>query len=155
MRTSVALNRSSTSASTGRFIQSERPRSPRTTWLIQCRYWTWSGWSRPSCGAQARQVLLRRLGAQHDLGGVARREVQHEEDDHRDAEQHGPQMQEPAQQIAAHGARAHFSEIVSTRRSKLGWSLRPCTRFEVAAIWISWSTKTHGASSTRIFCASR
>src|SRR6266478_2026187 len=48
VRSSVALNRPITSASTGRFIQSERPRSPRRTWLIQWKYWTWSGWSRPS-----------------------------------------------------------------------------------------------------------
>jgi hypothetical protein len=40
---SVALKRSSTSPSTGRFIQSERPRSPRATWAIQVTYWTCSG----------------------------------------------------------------------------------------------------------------
>src|SRR5215471_1391220 len=44
---SVALKRSSTSPSTGRFIQSDRPKSPRATWPIHVRYWTWSGWSRP------------------------------------------------------------------------------------------------------------
>ena len=53
------------------------------------------------------------------------------------------------------GALRYRSEIVSTRRSKLGWSLKPCTRLELAEIWTSWSTKIHGASSTRIFCASR
>ena len=39
------------------------------------------------------------------------------------------------------------SEIVSTRRSKLGCSLNPCTRLLCAAVWISWSMKIHGGSS--------
>ena len=106
---------------------------------------------------QAREIFLGRDRSQHHLGGIARRQVEHDEDDHGHAEQHGPQVQEPAQQVETHdsaGAR-YLSEIVSTRRSKLGWSLKPCTRLELAEIWTSWSTKIHGASSTRIFCASR
>src|SRR6185503_3259538 len=55
----VALKRSRTSPSTGRFIHSERPRSPRATWLIQVTYWTWSGWSSPSwVRRRARSSLL-------------------------------------------------------------------------------------------------
>src|SRR5262249_43422073 len=46
--TSVALKRSSTSPSTGRFIQIDRPRSPRTTRPSQWTYWMESGWVRPS-----------------------------------------------------------------------------------------------------------
>jgi hypothetical protein len=53
VRSIVALYRSSTSASTGRFIQSERPRSPRSTCPIQVRYCTWIGRSRPSSSAGA------------------------------------------------------------------------------------------------------
>ena len=40
---SVACSRVRTSPSTGRFIQSERPRSPRATWPIHVRYCTCSG----------------------------------------------------------------------------------------------------------------
>src|SRR6185295_365260 len=46
--TSVALKRVSTSPSTGRFIQIDRPRSPRATSPSQCTYCTCSGWVRPS-----------------------------------------------------------------------------------------------------------
>src|SRR6059036_436035 len=47
-RTMVAWKRRSTSPSTGRFIQSERPRSPWSTRPIQRAYCTGSGSSRPS-----------------------------------------------------------------------------------------------------------
>src|SRR5437879_2593644 len=47
-RTTVAWKRRSTSPSTGRFIQSERPRSPCSTRPIQRAYCTGSGSSRPS-----------------------------------------------------------------------------------------------------------
>src|SRR5215813_6985101 len=46
--TTVAWKRRSTSPSTGRFIQSERPRSPWSTRPIQRAYCTGSGSSRPS-----------------------------------------------------------------------------------------------------------
>src|SRR5262249_50248485 len=46
--TSVALKRVSTSPSTGRFIQIDRPRSPRATRPSQWTYCTWSSWVRPS-----------------------------------------------------------------------------------------------------------
>src|SRR4029077_20419468 len=99
----------------------------------------------PHLLAQARQVFLRGLRAEHDLGRIARREVEDQEDHHRHPAQDRHQQQEPAGEVAP-----HFSEIVSTRRSKLGWSLKPCTRLTWAAVWISWSTKIHGASSTRM-----
>jgi hypothetical protein len=86
--------------------------------------------------AEPVEVLAIGVGAQHDLGGVAGGQVQHEEHDHRDPEQHGSQMQEPAREEADH-CRFYRRLTASTRRSKLGWSLKPCTRFEVAAIWIS------------------
>ena len=128
------------------------------TWPIQCDVLhVAAARSSPSCGAQAGEVLLGGLRAQHDLGRVARREMQDEEDDDRHAEQHRHQQQEPAGEVAPTGepGARYFSEIVSTRRSKLGWSLKPCTRLAMAAIWISWSTKIHGASSTRMRWASR
>ena len=78
------------------------------------------------------------------------REMQHQEDDDRHPDQHRHQQQEPAGEVSP-----HLSEIVSTRRSKLGWSLNPCTRLAWAAVWISWSMKIHGGSSIRIRCASR
>ena len=56
----------------------------------------------PELEAQPRQVFLGRLGAQHDLGRVARREVEHHEDDDRDAQQDGNEQEEPARDIAPH-----------------------------------------------------
>jgi hypothetical protein len=44
----------------------------------------------------------------------------------------------------------------STRRSKpLGCRLKPFTLARVATTWTSWSTKSHGASSTMRRCALR
>ena len=56
VRSSVAPSRPSTSGSTGRFIQIERPRSPRTTWAIQCAYCTGSGSFSPSESAAGRDL---------------------------------------------------------------------------------------------------
>ena len=72
---------------------------------------------------QSGEVFLGGLGAQHDLGRITGRETQHQEDDDRHPDQHRHQQQEPAGEVSP-----HFSEIVSMRRSKLGWSLKPCTR---------------------------
>jgi len=53
---------------------------------------------------QTRQILLRRLRAQHDLRGVAGREVQHEEHDDGDAHQHRHEEKEPPREVAPHRA---------------------------------------------------
>src|SRR3989449_8214199 len=98
----------------------------------------------------SRAVLLGRLRAEHDLDGIPRRQVEHHEDDDRHPRQDRHQQQEPAREVAP-----HFSEIVSTRRSKLGWSLNPWTRLLCTAVWISWSTKIHGGSSARMRWALR
>jgi len=50
--------------------------------------------------AQPREVFLRRLGAEHDLRGITRREMQHHEDHDRHAEQHRHEQQEPPGEIA-------------------------------------------------------
>jgi hypothetical protein len=58
----------------------------------------------PELASQPLEVFLGRLRAQHDLRGVARREVQHEEDHHGDAEQHGDEEEEPPREVAPHRA---------------------------------------------------
>ena len=78
---SVALKRISTSASTGRFIQSERPRSPLEHVPDPAHVLHRQRLVEAELRAQARDVLLGGLRAQHDLGRIARREVQDEEDD--------------------------------------------------------------------------
>ena len=57
-------------------------------------------------GAEPRQVLPGGLGAEHHLGGIARREMEDDEDDERHPEQHGPEVQEPAQEVGAHDGAA-------------------------------------------------
>ena len=117
VRSSVALKRSSTSASTGRFIQSERPRSPRSDVAHPVRR-TARGAAR---SARARAAGASRsswvgLRAQHDLGRVARREMQHDEDDDRHAEQHRHQQQEPARRGSASPSAGRVTSARSSPR---------------------------------------
>ena len=100
MRRSVALKRSSTSPSTGRFIHSERPRSPCDHLADPVKVLHVQRLVEPELGAEAVEIFLVGVGAQHHLGGVARRQMQHHEHDHRHPEQHGSQMQEPAREEA-------------------------------------------------------
>ena len=58
----------------------------------------------PELTPQPLEILLGRLGAQHDLRGVARRQMQDEEDDHGDAEQYGDEKEEPPREVAPHRA---------------------------------------------------
>ena len=106
VRSRVARKRISTSPSTGWRIRMDRPRSPWSTWAIQRAYCSGSGSSSPRSVAQARHVLLARLRPQHDLGGIARRQVQDEEHHHRDPEQDRHQQEQTPEEVASHRAPA-------------------------------------------------
>src|SRR6266571_6604106 len=52
---------------------------------------------------ETREIFLGRLGAQHDLGGVARGEMQHHEDDDGDAEQDGYEQEHAPRDVGPQG----------------------------------------------------
>ena len=60
------------------------------------------GLGEPELGAKPREVGLRGLRAEHDLGRVTRRQVQDHEDHDRHAGQHRHQQEEPAGDVTFH-----------------------------------------------------
>src|SRR2546426_919558 len=103
---------------------------------------------------EAHDVLLGRLGAEHDGGGIPRRQVQDGEDQHRDPEQHGDGEEQAAEGVGGKPATPYCSHTCVSTRSKFGWSLKPCTRFRWMMICRPWSMKIHGASSLMMRWAS-
>src|SRR3984893_10006806 len=103
---------------------------------------------------EAHDVFLGRLGAEHDGGGIPRRQVQDGEDQHRDPEQHGDGEEQAAEGVGGKPAAPYCSHTCVSTRSKFGWSLKPCTRFRWMMICRPWSMKIHGASSLMMRWAS-
>jgi len=100
--------------------------------LIQVRYWDVERLVQPELGAEAGEVLLVGVGAQHDLGGIAQGQVPAPGTRSATLRAARVQMQEPRARKGPteRSALRYRRLIVSTRRSKLGWSLKPARASE-------------------------
>ena len=99
---------------------------------------------------EAHDVLLGRLGAEHDGGWIPRRQVQDGEDQHRDPEQHGDGEEQAAEGVGGKPATPYCSHTCVSTRSKFSSFMR----FRWMMICRPWSMKIHGASSLMMRWAS-
>src|SRR6266576_1363472 len=80
-------------------VESSRALAARTTVA-------WQRLVEAELGAQPRDVLVGGLRPEHDLGGIAGRDVEDGEDDERHAKQDRADQEEPAEEEERHAARA-------------------------------------------------
>src|SRR5262245_54793015 len=122
-------------------------------------------------GPELIRHLLRRLGWDQQIGGVAGRQLDEEEDDDRNAEQDGNRVEQPSQRVGPHGSsdpssrrrscwrrpeRSDHFRSTSVKSWNQLWALaKPVTRFVIARGLASCTMKRNGGSSTSCSCAFR
>ena len=99
------------------------------------------------------------VGPEDDLGRVAGQQVHQQEDQHGDHERHHHQLEEPSEEVLAHGSRIGlvYPAVSSTARSGSGRRCPRRTRSRPAR-WGGWGWRSSGpgrsATSEKMYCSS-